>query len=884
MPDQNHRESALDLADALDRHWDALLDGATGDLELEQLDPALAAATRRIYALDTAPSPHPAFATALWEDLMHPLAPGSAHGVEAVTRGRVLWPRFGNWEPTFTPVRQLSRLAAAVMIFVLLAGSLLATLIPLRSLDTDRPLVVEPVKTPGPVVDRSQMTSLLELTISQVGGGRAWIAIERVSSAPGKTFRLSPGSAPHLTLVESGDITVSTMEGVDPIEIYGGGSQVAEQLSLGSSRALTAGDAILIPAGTAADVQNVGAETASMLQLLESPENPLPMNAALTVDSLASKLTTLTPPLSFLLHRVTLPAGGAIPGPSDPEIEEIAGAVDARHIYDIRTMRDGSIRNASAEPFDVYVLTVASSVTAEAPTDKTLVNLSLGDIPPFHSEGGIAVTNYPPGSSSRELAGRESPEVMYIAMGPMTAQVEAAPEPVRVFVSDADGVAQPVDPLVQGDEVTLQPGTTLVTPPKGIVILTNDEATSAQMIDLLWQYDSYSTERDGAQWDRGWGGKSQEITPPVSILLRQFRLVTGKELPAPASDAVSQSSEAIDPDADLKLRYSADGTVPIARDEPVDVYLLTVTNGPGKPEAPTNAETTQNQVQLEFLWQSMGGPDPLVEPYGVGVDPKGNIWVADEKDRFTIMAPDGTFRETWGTSGSGDGEFTFYSGDSGFYRGYGDVAFDADGNIYVADTGNFRVQKFAPDRSFLLSWGSEGRGDGQFITPSGIATGPDGTVYVSDEARHDVQMFSRDGQFLGVIGELGAADGQFTTPAGVAVASNGDVWVTDYSTQRIQRFTAGGEWLDVWGTFGSRDGELHNPNDVAVDGKGRVYVADVGKDQLQVFEADGRFLDQIGGYGNDPGQFNDALGIALGPDGTVYVSDRHGIQAFRLKP
>jgi hypothetical protein len=100
------------------------------------------------------------------------------------------------------------------------------------------------------------------------------------------------------------------------------------------------------------------------------------------------------------------------------------------------------------------------------------------------------------------------------------------------------------------------------------------------MIDLLWQSDSYSTERDGAQWDLGWGGKSQEIVPPASILLRQIRLEVGREWPAPASDAVSQSAEAVDPDADLKLRYTADGTVPIARDEPVDVYLLTVTNGP----------------------------------------------------------------------------------------------------------------------------------------------------------------------------------------------------------------------------------------------------------------------------------------------------------------
>src|SRR5215203_6144291 len=65
--------------------------------------------------------------------------------------------------------------------------------------------------------------------------------------------------------------------------------------------------------------------------------------------------------------------------------------------------------------------------------------------------------------------------------------------------------------------------------------------------------------------------------------------------------------------------------------------------------------------RLTFLWQSTGGPDPLVQPYGVGVDLDGNVWVADELDRFQVIAPDGTYRETWGTPGTGAGEFTFFN-------------------------------------------------------------------------------------------------------------------------------------------------------------------------------------------------------------------------------
>jgi tripartite motif-containing protein 71 len=287
--------------------------------------------------------------------------------------------------------------------------------------------------------------------------------------------------------------------------------------------------------------------------------------------------------------------------------------------------------------------------------------------------------------------------------------------------------------------------------------------------------------------------------------------------------------------------------------------------------------------QLTFLWQSTGGPDPLVQPYGVGVDLDGNVWVADEQDRFQIIAPDGTYRETWGMPGSGDGQLAFFNSNAAYARGYGDVAFDAEGNLYVADTGNTRVQKFAPDRRFLLAWGSKGTGDGQFLTPSGIAVGPDGTVYVSDEGRGDIQRFDAEGQFQGTIGEAGSEEGQFRLPAGIAVGPDGDVWVADYSNQRIQRFGADGTFRDAWGQRGSGNGEFQNPNGVAVNALGHVFVADADNNRLQVFTSDGQFLAMIGSYGSKPGQFSNALGVATGDDGIVYVTDRHSLQAFQLQ-
>ena len=287
-------------------------------------------------------------------------------------------------------------------------------------------------------------------------------------------------------------------------------------------------------------------------------------------------------------------------------------------------------------------------------------------------------------------------------------------------------------------------------------------------------------------------------------------------------------------------------------------------------------------ITLEFLWKSTGGPEALSQPYGLGIAPDGNVWVADgANDRFQILTPDGTFLETWGSSGSGEGQFDFLAKRSPRPRGFGDVAFDAAGNIYVIDIGNFRVQKFAPDRTFLLAWGSEGTGNGQFVMPGGISVGGDGAVYVSDEGRADVQKFDSDGNWLATIGERGAKEGQFSEAAGVAVDAAGDVWVADFSNNRIQRFGPDGEVVDAWGEYGRDEGQFSYPADVAVDALGRVFVADMEGSRLQVFTADGRFLATIGDVVG-PVQLWSPISVAVNGEGMVFVTDDTGVQAFRV--
>lgn len=530
----------------------------------------------------------------------------------------------------------------------------------------------------------------------------------------------------------------------------------------------------------------------------------------------------------------------------------------------------------------VPLFTPEGTVTVAPSADDLLLDLTLTGIPAMRAQGGMGITRYPPGGSSREQAAG-TPEVLFIAAGPLTLTVEEASLPVGVFAPGATGAAQPSHLIPVGEQMLLETGSTVVAPPEAIVNLVNQSDGPAVMLDLLWVPASNSTEVGGASWENA-GSKPLDIASPVRLELRETMLAAGEKLPEPDSEAVAQAAALLDPERRIDFRSYADGSVVNAGDEPLGLYVLSVTSKAGPANASTPSPVAITSSNLAFLWEYEGGVEPLSRPYGLGIDPIGNLWVTDAgNDRFQILAPDGSHLETWGSPGAGEGEFEFHSPRSRYGAPYGDVAFTADGAFYVADTGNFRIQKFGPDRSFLLAWGSEGEGDGQFLAVSSIAVGPDGTVYVSDENRAHIQAFDPDGRFLRSIA-VPTSEPDVSVPAGLTVDAGGNIWLADFGANRILRFKPAGEVLTEWGIQGVRDGQISNPNDVAVDRAGNVYVADDGNNRVQVFTPDGQFLAAIGGFASEAAiHFNDAVAVAVSNDGMVYVSDDPTIQAFRFR-
>jgi hypothetical protein len=160
---------------------------------------------------------------------------------------------------------------------------------------------------------------------------------------------------------------------------------------------------------------------------------------------------------------------------------------------------------------------------------------------------------------------------------------------------------------------------------------------------------------------------------------------------------------------------------------------------------------------------------------------------------------------------------------------------DSTGNVFVADTGNNRIQKFDKSGNFLLTFGTQGSGNGQFSLPFGVAVDSTGNIFVADAGNNRIQKFDKSGNFLLTFGTQGSGNGQFNSPEGIAVDSTGNIFVADTSNNRVQKFDNNGNFLLTFGTQGSGNGQFNSPKGVAVDSTGNVFVADTSNDRVQVF-------------------------------------------------
>ena len=232
------------------------------------------------------------------------------------------------------------------------------------------------------------------------------------------------------------------------------------------------------------------------------------------------------------------------------------------------------------------------------------------------------------------------------------------------------------------------------------------------------------------------------------------------------------------------------------------------------------------------------------------------------------------------------------------------IAVDSGGNVYVADTGNYRIQKFTANGVFISGWGTEGSARRRFREPTAIAADSAGSIYVGDTwgGGYEFQKFNSGGEFLASWSLLYGYD-----PRGIAVDESNNVYIaTAVGYGLVLKYDISGQLITSWQCSSESTGESHG---IAVDPHGYVYVADPRNSLIYKFDLDGHFLTSwshtfesqfasdtqlaVDGAGSvyalgdrhvvkySPtgmllsqwGEFDSPHGVAVAPDGSVYVVD-----------
>ena len=229
-------------------------------------------------------------------------------------------------------------------------------------------------------------------------------------------------------------------------------------------------------------------------------------------------------------------------------------------------------------------------------------------------------------------------------------------------------------------------------------------------------------------------------------------------------------------------------------------------------------------------------PDQLSLPQGVAAGGDGNLYIADTNNhRVQKIDTNGIVTTVAGSGGQG-------SNPNQLNRPHG-VAVDGDGNLYIADFFNSRVQKVDANGIVTTVAGDNGYGSNpnQLSTPNGVAVDGDGNLYIADRANNRIQKVDTNGMATTVAGSGGQGSNpdQLSDPVGVAVDGDGNLYIADRFNSRIQKVDTAGMVTTVAGIGGDGSGnsQLASPHGVGADGNGSLYIADTGNARVQKLTA-----------------------------------------------
>ncbi len=255
----------------------------------------------------------------------------------------------------------------------------------------------------------------------------------------------------------------------------------------------------------------------------------------------------------------------------------------------------------------------------------------------------------------------------------------------------------------------------------------------------------------------------------------------------------------------------------------------------------------------------------LITPYGVAVDSKDRLYIADSKvSAIFIFNTDSKDVEL--IKNGADARFGLITG----------LAIDDTDRLFVSDSKMRRVLVFDAQHH------AEGAISDGMANPGGLAIDNENRfLYVADADLDQVLVYDADPphKLLRKIGTGGKAHtlttpGDFARPSNVAVDNDGNLFVSDTLNDRVEVFDADGNFIREFGKAGDGPGYFARPKGIAVDSDGHVWVADAVQDRVQVFTPEGHLLIWMGEHGLLPGQFRSLAGLTIDKKNRVFTSEQ----------
>ena len=327
----------------------------------------------------------------------------------------------------------------------------------------------------------------------------------------------------------------------------------------------------------------------------------------------------------------------------------------------------------------------------------------------------------------------------------------------------------------------------------------------------------------------------------------------GKKTNLPAAPAADTAKPVWPPPPDVaRIRYEAN----VTGEEDIN------------PSTKKKKSTWMDRMAGVTLPAEQGKP-ALRKPYGIAVDSKGAIYVADPGQALIFVFD----LERKKVSYRGAQQVTTPSG----------LAIDDSDRLFVSDSTQHVILCFKPDGGLESSFGQD-----KLAKPVGIAIDRENRyLYVADADLNKIFVFDVDTYRLirsfGQRSDATLAAGTFDRPTNLAVDGDSNLYVVDTFNNRIQVFDADGQFVRIFGRQGNIAGTFMRPKGIAIDADSHVYVVDAEFNNVQVFDSDGRVLMFFGDRGTMPGRFTLASGIAVDQNNRVVVSEqwRGRIQVFR---